>query len=183
MRTVLGKAVLNCCWGRWSLLACVVTALVGCGSVGRLFGGHERTLDDVPVQHFSCESKGQELKYCDVDASAGVRLTKQLSNMPCIKGRTWDYGRFGVWVDHGCRGEFVSGAGDDDGGEFDLKHRVVRCESKDQERKRCPIQVTTATVELVRQISDTACVQDKTWGWDPDGVWVDGGCRALFRVR
>jgi hypothetical protein len=60
---------------------------------------------------------------------------------------------------------------------------VVRCESTDQARKRCPAQVTAATVELVRQISDTACVQDKTWGWDADGVWVDGGCRALFRVR
>lgn len=165
------------------MLACAVAALAGCGTVGRLLGGHEKTLDDVPVAHFSCESKDKGLKYCDVDASAGVRLTRQLSNMPCIKGRTWDYGRFGVWVDHGCRGEFVSGTGDDDGGQFDLKHRVVRCESTDQARKRCPARTGAATVELFRQISETACVQGKTWGWDADGVWVDGGCRGLFRLR
>lgn len=183
MRTVQGKSVLNSGWVRWSIVACAVTALAGCGTVGRWFGGGERGPGEAAVEHFSCESKGADLKYCDVDASAGVRLTKQLSNTPCIKGRTWDYGRFGVWVDHGCRAEFVSGLGDDDGGEFDLKHRVVRCESKDQARKRCPTQVTIAPVELLRQLSDTACVQGQSWGWDAEGVWVDGGCRALFRVR
>jgi hypothetical protein len=165
------------------MLACAASALAGCGTVGRWFGGHDTVPEEVPVQHFRCESKGAELKYCDVDASAGVRLTRQLSSMPCIKGRTWGYGRFGVWVDHGCRGEFVSGAGDDDGGPYDLEHHVVRCESQDQQRKRCPASGPGQTVQLLKQLSDTACVQGQTWGWDADGVWVDGGCRALFRVR
>ncbi|MBP3973366.1 DUF3011 domain-containing protein [Pseudoxanthomonas spadix] len=173
----------NCHWVRWSMLACAASALAGCSTFGRWFGGHETAPGQVPVQHFSCESKGAELKYCDVDASAGVRLTRQLSSMPCIKGRTWGYGRFGVWVDHGCRGEFVSGAGDDDSGQFDPRHQVLRCESRDQKRKHCPLQVASSTVELVQQLSDSACVENKTWGWDADGVWVDAGCRALFRVR
>ncbi|WCE04016.1 DUF3011 domain-containing protein [Pseudoxanthomonas sp. JBR18] len=167
----------------WGALGGLLMVLSGCATVGNLLGGHERTLDDVPVVHFKCESKSQDLKYCDVDASAGVRLTKQLSNMPCIKGRTWDYGRFGVWVDHGCRGEFISGAGDDDGGMFDTRHKVVRCESEDQARRRCPIEVSSPPATLLRQISDTKCVEGSTWGWDAQGVWVDGGCRGLFRVR
>ena len=157
--------------------------LSACGSVGWMFGGHDTPPGEVPVEHFSCESKDQNLKYCDVDTSAGVRLTRQVSNMPCIKGRTWDYGRFGVWVDHGCRGEFISGAGDDDGGEFDLRHKVLRCESQDQQRRRCDAQVTSPPATLLRQLSDTACKEGSTWGWDAQGVWVDGGCRGLFRVR
>lgn len=183
MRTVQGKAVLIRHLAQAVLLGSGMALLSGCGSVGWLFGGHDTAPDEVPIQHFSCESKGQDLKYCDVDASAGVRLTKQLSNMPCIKGRTWDYGRFGVWVDHGCRGEFVSGAGDDDGGEFDLRHKVVRCESVDQQRRRCDAQVTSPPATLLRQLSDTNCKEGSTWGWDDQGVWVDGGCRGLFRVR
>jgi hypothetical protein len=43
--------------------------------------------------------------------------------------------------------------------------------------------VTLVPVELLRQLSGTACVQGQSWGWDAEGVWVDGGCRALFRVR
>lgn len=183
MRTVPGKDVLTNHWLRMGLVAVALVLFSGCGTVGRLFGGHGKRTGEVPIQHFKCESKGADLKYCDIDASAGVRLTKQLSNTPCIKGRTWDYGRFGVWVDHGCRGEFISGTGDDDGGTLDLPNGVVRCESKGKARQRCPTDVALRPVQLLRQLSDSACVQGESWGWDPDGVWVDSGCRALFRVR
>jgi hypothetical protein len=33
---------------------------------------------------------------------------------------------------------------------------------------------------LSRQLSDSACIQGKTWGWDRKGVWVSDGCRAEF---
>ena len=37
-------------------------------------------------------------------------------------------------------------------------------------------------VQLIRTLSDSACVQGRTWGWDRSGVWVDRGCRAEFSV-
>jgi len=43
--------------------------------------------------------------------------------------------------------------------------------------------VTSPPATLLRQLSDTACKEGSTWGWDAQGVWVDGGCRGLFRVR
>jgi hypothetical protein len=34
----------------------------------------------------------------------------------------------------------------------------------------------------VRQRSDAACVQGRTWGYDRRGIWVDRGCRADFEL-
>ena len=31
---------------------------------------------------------------------------RQLSRAACIQGRTWGYGRNGIWVSDGCRAEF-----------------------------------------------------------------------------
>jgi Protein of unknown function (DUF3011) len=57
----------------------------------------------------------------------------------------------------------------------------ITCESNDGGRKHCgpanPGQVT-----LQRQISGTECIQDRSWGVDDRGLWVDHGCRADFQI-
>ena len=35
----------------------------------------------------------------------GVQLVRQLSRAACIQGRSWGYGRNGIWVSDGCRAE------------------------------------------------------------------------------
>lgn len=62
------------------------------------------------------------------------------------------------------------------GGGYD---EVVRCESRDYRQVYCDIDARGG-VRIVDQLSDTACVQGRTWGWDRRGVWVSGGCRADF---
>jgi hypothetical protein len=42
---------------------------------------------------------------------------------------------------------------------------------------------TRRGVELVRQLSRSACIRERSWGWTDQGVWVSGGCRAEFRAR
>jgi hypothetical protein len=37
-------------------------------------------------------------------------------------------------------------------------------------------------VTLSRQLSDSGCVQGKTWGYDANGIWVSNGCRAEFTL-
>lgn len=60
--------------------------------------------------------------------------------------------------------------------------QYVRCESGRLGRyKQCAAK-TEGQVELVRELSDNRCQQWKSWGYDRDGVWVDRGCRAEFRV-
>ncbi|WP_454830566.1 DUF3011 domain-containing protein [Pseudoxanthomonas wuyuanensis] len=56
-------------------------------------------------QLFRCESDSGRTRYCQVDGRR-VTLQRQLSSSPCIEGRTWGTDRYGVWVSHGCRGEF-----------------------------------------------------------------------------
>lgn len=58
---------------------------------------------------------------------------------------------------------------------------VIRCESRDYRQVYCNID-SRGGVEIVNQLSDTACIEGRTWGWDRRGVWVSGGCRAEFAV-
>ena len=139
-----------------------------------------------------CSSDDGRRHYCDIDTSRGVRLSRQISGSACIQGSTWGYDRRGVWVDRGCRAEFLSRVGGGrDGGRFDwdydyrgndrsaFNQETVRCNSDDERRHYCNID-TRGGVRMVNQISGTPCVQGSTWGYDNNGVWVDRGCRAEF---
>ena len=111
---------------------------------------------------------------------------RQLSNSACIEGRTWGSDYNGVWVSQGCRGEFAmeGRGGGYYGGEFGGPQygfgRVFRCESNDNRVRECNAN-TRAGVQLVRQLSDSPCIQGRSWGYSRSGVWVSNGCRAEFR--
>lgn len=130
-----------------------------------------------------CESNDGRTRECPVGYARDVRLVRQLSRSPCVEGDNWGHDRRTIWVTRGCRGEFVVedrhyGGGwdrpDDTGG-------LLRCESNDGRWQRCPAD-TRGGVELVRQLSRSACVRDQSWGVDRGGIWVNGGCRADFQV-
>ncbi len=59
-------------------------------------------------QTFRCESNDSRPRECAANTRAGVQLVRQLSRAACIEGRTWGYGRNGIWVSDGCRAEFRS---------------------------------------------------------------------------
>lgn len=56
-----------------------------------------------------CESGKQRYQLCQVDVGGRgqVQLVKQISDARCTKGYSWGWNRAGVWVDHGCRGQFM----------------------------------------------------------------------------
>ncbi|MBN6152543.1 DUF3011 domain-containing protein [Xanthomonas sp. AmX2] len=127
-----------------------------------------------------CESDGR-VQSCPVMLrGAPVRLMRQLSSVPCREERSWGVRRNEIWVSRGCRGEFEIGANDGSG--FPVGSRFLLCESKGRSKRRCGISIHQ-DVQIRRQLSGTACVQDESWGWDRDGVWVDKGCRAEFSVN
>jgi hypothetical protein len=39
------------------------------------------------------------------------------------------------------------------------------------------------SVRLVRRLSDKPCVEGRSWGYDRNGIWVNDGCRAIFRYE
>lgn len=59
--------------------------------------------------------------------------------------------------------------------------RSIECGSKNYRYKYCRVD-TDGYVRLERQFSDAECRRGRTWGYDDDGVWVDEGCQARFKV-
>ncbi len=124
-----------------------------------------------------CESKGRMVSCPVLLRGAPVRLIRQQSLLPCKEGRTWGYGRNEIWVSRGCQGQFEVAA-EDGSGFVDIPRQVV-CESKSEMRRECGVSVERSVI-LVRQLSNAACEEGRSWGWDRTGIWVDKGCRAEF---
>jgi len=145
-----------------------------------------------PFQDIYCASDDGRRHYCTADTRGGVRLVRQRSGSSCVQGRSWGYDRRGIWVDRGCRADFAindrnSGRDRDRGRDRDYDRnrggnaQTFYCESGDMKRHWCSEGIG-GTVRLIKQKSDAACIQGRTWGQDRSGVWVDRGCRADFEV-
>jgi hypothetical protein len=133
-------------------------------------------------QTITCSSNDGNRNYCNVDTRGGVRLSRQISGSPCTQGQTWGWDNRGVWVDRGCRAEFIVGQGGGNWGPGGPGGgQTITCSSNDGKRNYCNVD-TRGGVRLSRQISGSPCTQGQTWGWDNRGVWVDRGCRADFIV-
>jgi hypothetical protein len=144
------------CWSVLPLLLCFA---------GRMDG-----------QTVSCSSDDGSKKYCQADTKQGVQLAKQKSDAPCKQGDSWGYDERGIWVDHGCGGDFSLGTDASAAG----GGKLISCAS-DGGRKYCDVS-TGRGVRLVKQKTDRPCKQDSTWGYDGLGIWVDQGCSADFAI-
>src|SRR5258708_9655343 len=69
-------------------------------------------------QVITCSSDDGRRNYCNVDTRRGVRLNRQISGSPCVENQTWGVDNRGLWVDRGCRAEFLvnGGGGQSNGG-------------------------------------------------------------------
>lgn len=142
----------------------------------------------------TCASDDGYRHYCAADTRYGVRMVNQRSNAACIQGSTWGFDRRGIWVDRGCRADFIVRAlvGPGPGPGFipgppgpppgPPGPVIINCSSNDGGRVRCPAD-TRFGVRLVQQRSDAPCIQGRTWGYTPRHIWVDRGCRADFALR
>ncbi len=138
-----------------------------------------------------CESKNYNYSRCNVDWRE-ARLIRQTSNNECRKGRSWGVDRRGLWVDRGCGGVFAEVGGHHQGNaggpwqpgsNWDRDIRFT-CQSEDYRYKMCQVDTGRGgEVRIERQISDTRCVQNRNWGYNRAGVWVNGGCAAIFTVE
>lgn len=65
---------------------------------------------DVEPETIRCNSGGYDRKFCPPASGAEVfaaRLQRQRSSTTCTFNRTWGFDSRGVWVDDGCRADFV----------------------------------------------------------------------------
>lgn len=154
----------------------------GCRATFEVHRPDESYDDD--VNRFKLESQDGRRKTKRIDTRGGVRLVRTLSDTKCSEGRTWGYNAREVWVDKGCRAEFEvhkrGGSNIDDGYEDD-RWKYVKAESNGN---RARVYVDTGrAVTLFRKLSGQPCNFGRQWGFERDHIWVDDGCRALFRIR
>jgi len=149
-----------------------------------------RNLDRGRESIVTCESADGRRKVCSADTSAGVVLDRQLSKVSCTEGRSWGTSRYGIWVDQGCRAEFVVGGNRNRNWRDRVRERSldrndqsmsIVCESRDGRRAFCPAD-TRYGVTLRRKTNEAGCVLNRSWGYDRSGIWVDQGCRAEFTL-
>lgn len=144
--------------------------------------GQQRPLARTDDRIVVCESTDGARIVCSADTRNGVELGRQISDADCIEGRTWGTTRYGIWVDKGCRGEFILNGRRTRERFDDRQERLVLCESRDGRRTRCPAD-TRGGVQLMRRMSSARCDRGRDWGFDRNEIWVDNGCRAEFSVR
>jgi hypothetical protein len=145
------------------------------------------------VETFTCESKNNQHNECNYRArgEVTVHVNQQLSHTRCVFNDNWGTFDGGVWVDNGCRAEFVVRRPPESrpyrpvGGTLD----TITCESKGNGYTHCPVDgIDPSSVHVERQLSRSSCSQGSSWGvsegeTSPPGIWVDRGCRATFAYR
>lgn len=139
----------------------------------------------VMVKVFAANPTMKRYNRCSLPGRGRAQLVRQISNSACIEGRSWgsDYGS--VWVNDGCRGDFSvmrgnSGWNGGGWGDSGTGGRVFRCESNDGRYNECAAN-TRAGVQLIRQLSNSPCIEGRSWGYGRSGIWVAQGRRAEFR--
>ncbi len=151
-----------------------------------------------PGGAIQCRSMNMREQTCSIPWRK-AELARQTSNSACIEGRTWGSRRGQVWVDRGCGGVFVeAGRGHGGPGHGGPGHHgggwkpgtgwdrdiVLRCTSNNFRYNMCQVDTGQGSrVSLRRQLSDSRCVEGRTWGWNRAGVWVDQGCSGEFVVE
>ncbi|MCK7595489.1 DUF3011 domain-containing protein [Pseudomarimonas salicorniae] len=138
-----------------------------------------------PGGGIACESREGKRKRCSLPFRGPVRIAEQLSNAPCIEGQTWSQSPGEVWVTRGCRAVFVEtyGGGGLPGGRPHGGDYSVTCASDNERYRTCAWNRSYGRPFLIEQISRTACVEGRSWGYDGNQLWVDHGCRGRFGTR
>jgi hypothetical protein len=168
-----------------------LAALLYFGAVGVQRASAQSGTTYMKWPNITCASDDMRRHYCRIDTQGRARMVNQRSGSPCIQGQTWGYDNGGIWVDRGCRADFVVGRGGypppppgngyyppppppgpPPGG-------IITCSSNNMGRKFCDA-YTGRGVRLVNQRSGSPCIQGQTWGYNSRGIWVDRGCRADF---
>lgn len=145
-----------------------------------------------------CESWNYRDQRCPTQSTIrSARLLRVIAG-DCRDGETWRWGNRAIMVRNGCRADFEvlfasngwGGNGGNGGGNWGGNGgnggipgggvRTINCESWNFRAARCPIG-NVRSVRVNRVIAGD-CREGRTWGWDRNSIWVNGGCRASFNI-
>ncbi len=142
------------------------------------------------IETFTCESLNNGHNECRYRSTGvvTVHVNRQLSRSRCVYNESWGAFDGGVWVDYGCRAEFVVRRPP---GSFSPRPvggglQTVTCESRNNDYTTCRLSgFNFESVHIERKLSSAPCTRGVSWGVSsgensPPGIWVDRGCRAVF---
>lgn len=132
-----------------------------------------------------CDSNDRKYQQCATNFRGRARVSQQFSRASCIEGRQWGQRPGHIWVKDGCRAEFVD-TGGSWGGDWNQappSDYSVTCSSVHDAYTTCAWNTRYGRPEVTQQLSKTACVEGRTWGFRGNSIWVDRGCRARFGIR
>jgi hypothetical protein len=145
-----------------------------------LSGAAVADVRDLPSTVLSCSSVNGRYQSCTVSGGfiVDARLIRQASSTRCIEGETWGIEDAAVWVDKGCRADFRVWYASN------VERQRVSCESVNGRYQFCSVPRGSFVIDarVLSQRSNTDCIENETWGYEVDGIWVDQGCRAVFGV-
>ncbi len=147
----------------------------------------------------NCESYNNERRMCHVPYvhNKKISLVSTFSRTMCEQGKSWGINNRGIWVQNGCRGRFLvkrrlqprSGTVFSSYNKPRLPYQGpnysfnLRCESFENQPNMCKVRgLQHKKVQLLKQLSNAACIRDRTWGTTKTKIWVRRGCRAIFKV-
>lgn len=138
----------------------------------------------------TCASHNGRYHSCRLPYRGNVRLVRQLSDRPCVRGRTWgEKSNSRVWVSRGCRATFAVRSDRrhyDDRRTGDTwtrdRNYGVTCRANGT-RTTCAWDTRYGNPYLLQTTSGT-CVEGRDWGYDRSGrIWVTSYCNARFGQR
>jgi hypothetical protein len=163
-------------------------------------------LPRVFAENVTCSSDDMHRHYCHLAPDyTRVQMVHQRSGSACVEGHSWGTDERGLWVDHGCRADFfvdrsnygppstdirnvppmdpnrgtINNPGYGVSGYNQPREKTITCSDNSGHGAHCNA-ITHGGVDMVHQISGSACRQDYSWGYDDSGIWVSHGCRAEF---
>ncbi len=123
-----------------------------------------------------CESFNFQYRECLVPGQVqDVFLVQERSGRQCIPNHAYGILPNGVWVNRGCQAVFevVTYGG--------RQVYDMNCFSNGR-YQFCPVGGYLLNAFVLREYGRAACIQGRNWGIQRDGIWVDFGCQAMFRV-
>ena len=129
-----------------------------------------------------CESADNRYRECRTGFRGKATLTRKLSDSRCVEGDSWGQRNGTIWVDKGCRAEFIDSNGGWNTGNGNSNYSVT-CSSQDNRRATCAWNSRYGRPYVIQQISSDSCSEGSSWGYSGNQIWVDRGCRARFGAR
>ena len=129
-----------------------------------------------------CNAIDVPFRMCPTYSVGHVTLARQFSHARCLRDSSWGTTGDGswIWVKDGCRGRFHVDRGRPFAKPLD---EPVKCESKDWAYQHCPTPTWGHYINVAKPLGPTECKHGENWGFDFQGIWVNGNCAAEFAVK